>query len=287
VYYKISPKSSASFERYQAVAMFLYNFKSLISVVFFLSLVNKSVFSQDNYEIQVYSSQTQSPGSTMFELHSNYTFKGIKTVQDGVLPSNHAIHETLEVTTGITKCFEIGVYLFTAHIPGHGAQIVGTHLRPRVMAPAKWNLPVGVSLSTEVGYQKADFSSDTWSIELRPIIDKQWTKWYASFNPTLGISLKSKYNRSTPTFEPNAKVYYNLFKNSALGIEYYGNIGYINSIEKLSEQNEAIFIAYDLLNNPKWEFNGGVGFGLTAATDQFVFKIILGRKINWHAKHTY
>ena len=239
---------------------------------------------QDNYEIQVYGSQTQLPGTTMFELHSNYTFNGEKDVSKGVLPSNHALHETLEITTGVSNIFEMGVYLFTAYIPGHGYQVVGSHLRPRIMAPVIWKLPVGLSLSTEIGYQKAAFSSSTWSIELRPIIDKQWNKWYVSFNPTLGISLKSKYDKSTPTFEPNLKVYYNLFRNAGIGIEYYGDIGYINNLEKFSEQSDAIFISYDLLNNAKWEFNMGAGIGVTSATDRFVYKLILGRRINWHPR---
>ncbi len=255
-----------------------YIFIAITLVSFFHS------HAQDNYEIQVYGSQTQTPASTMFEWHNNYTFDGSKNSTEGVLPSNHALHETLEITTGISDIFEIGVYLFTAYLPGQGYQVVGSHLRPRIMAPVKWKLPVGLSLSTEIGYQKADYSSSTWSIEVRPIIDKQWNKWYASFNPTLGISLKSKYNKSTPTFEPNVKLSYTLFKNGALGVEYYGDIGYINNIESFPQQNNAFFISFDLLNNPKWEFNMGAGLGVTSATDRFVFKTILGRRINWHTK---
>lgn len=255
--------------------------------VFFIVLslfALSSVNAQDNYEIQVYGSQTQAPGTTMFEWHNNYTFNGEKSVSKGVLPSNHALHETLEVTTGISDIFEIGVYLFTAYLPGYGYQVVGSHLRPRIMAPSKWKLPIGLSLSTEFGYQRADYSSSTWNIELRPIIDKQWTKWYASFNPTLGISLKSKYDKSTPTFEPNVKIYYAVCKRGAIGLEYYGDMGYLNSLEKFPEQSNAVFIAFDLLSNPKWEFNMGAGLGLTNATDRFVFKTILGRRINWHSK---
>ncbi len=239
---------------------------------------------QDNYEIQVYGSQTQAPHTTMFELHSNYTFNGSKAITDGILPSNHAIHETLEITTWVTGIFEIGVYLFTAYIPGHGYQVVGSHLRPRIMAPTKWQLPVGLSLSTEIGYQKPDFSSSTWSLELRPIIDKQWRKCYISFNPTLGIALKSQYEKSTPTFEPNLKVNYSFFKNAALGIEYYGDIGHVNGLESFSRQSAAVFISYDLLNNPKWEFNLGAGLGITSVTDRFVCKVILGRRVNWLAR---
>ena len=259
--------------------------KKIFSTLFLLSFY--SLHAQDNYEIQVYGAQTQLPGTTMFELHSNYTFNGEKEITKGVLPSHHALHETLEITTGVSNVFEIGVYLFTAYTPGHGYQVVGSHLRPRIMAPAKWKLPVGLSLSAEIGYQQADFSSSTWSLELRPIIDKQWSKWYVSFNPTLGISLKSMYDKSTPAFQPNLKVNYTLFKNAAFGIEYYGDIGYINSLEKFPEQSNAVFISYDMLNNPKWEFNIGAGAGLTSSTDRFVFKVILGRRINWHKNNDH
>jgi hypothetical protein len=259
--------------------------KPSLTALFLLAFYG--LHAQENYEIQVYGSQTQLPGSTMFELHSSYTFDGEKNITKGVLPSHHALHETFEITTGVSNIFEIGVYLFTAYLPGHGYQIVGSHLRPRIMAPTNWHLPVGLSLSTEIGYQQSQFSSSTWSIEIRPIVDKQWEKWYVSFNPTLGISLESKYEKSTPTFEPNLKVYYNLFKNGGLGIEYYGGMGYINSMEKWSDQSDAVFISYDLLNNLKWEFNMGAGIGVTSSTDKFVLKVILGRRINWHKKaHT-
>ena len=51
-------------------------------------------------------------------------------------------------------------------------QWVGDHIRPRVRVPESWRWPVGVSLSTEVGYQRAVYSPDTWTWEIRPIVDK-------------------------------------------------------------------------------------------------------------------
>ena len=57
---------------------------------------------QDNYEIQVYASDTVAPGKVMVELHSNFTFEGEKQTTDGVRPTEHAFHETLEITRGFT-----------------------------------------------------------------------------------------------------------------------------------------------------------------------------------------
>ena len=149
------------------------------------------------------------------------------------------------------------------------------------MAPAKWKLHVGLSLSAEIGYQSAQYSYETWNIEVRPIIDKQWSKLYLSFNPTFGIALKSGDNNHVPAFEPNLKASYACFKKLALGIEYYGAVGSVNAIETFSAQSHGVFATTDLINNKDWELNTGLGFGLTPATDGFIIKIPVGRRIFW------
>ncbi len=239
------------------------------------------LFSQDNYEIQVYGAETQAKHSTIFELHSNYTFSGEKNIVDGVRPTYHALHETVEITQGISDNFEIGFYLFTNYTSPYGYKIIGSHIRPRIAAPEKWKLPVGLSLSAEIGYQDQDYSADTWSAEIRPIIDKQWKKFYLSFNPTIGIALKGINQNAAPSFEPNVKASYSFFKNANLGVEYYGSMGPLNQFDKLSEQSHALFFVYDLQNNDQWELNMGPGWGLTPATDGFVFKVLVGKKVQW------
>jgi len=247
-------------------------------------LVPQLLVAQENYEIQVYASPTTTKGSTMVELHSNFTFSGEKNMIDKVIPSHHSLHETIEITHGFTENFETGFYLFTNYTDGYGYKAIGMHIRPRVSVPQKWNWPVGFSLSTEFGYQQRKYSSDTWNIEVRPIIDKQWKNFYLAFNPTFGISLKSDSNVHTPVFEPNVKASFAIQK-FALGIEYYGDLGLVDHIPKLSQQSHAVFIVADLYFDPKWEINVGPGFGLTANTDRIVFKILIGRRINWKNKH--
>src|SRR5262245_55999905 len=116
---------------------------------------------QDNYEIQVYGSETVDPRTTMVEFHTNFTVQGSKTVENGVLPTNHALHETLEITHGWNNWFETGFYVFTSAQSGTGWDWVGDHIRPRVRAPESWHLPVGLSLSMEIGYQRPQYSEDT------------------------------------------------------------------------------------------------------------------------------
>src|ERR1700710_3025147 len=75
---------------------------------------------QGNYEIQVYGSDTMAPKSTMVELHSNYTVNGQHDRVDGVYPTNHQVHETVEITQGLTSWSEVGFYIFTSWQDGHG-----------------------------------------------------------------------------------------------------------------------------------------------------------------------
>jgi hypothetical protein len=72
--------------------------RSLFAVTF-LSVIG-CVYAQDNYELQVYGSDTVKKGNTMFELHSNYNLNGPSTPVNGVLPTRNALHETLEITHG-------------------------------------------------------------------------------------------------------------------------------------------------------------------------------------------
>ncbi len=128
---------------------------------------------QGNYEIQVYGSETVDPATTMLELHSNFTADGQRRTINGVAPTDHAEHETIEITQGVNRWSEVGFYIFTSEQSGLGVQWVGDHIRPRVRVPPEWHWPVGVSISQEIGYQRARFSPDTWTWEIRPIVDKQ------------------------------------------------------------------------------------------------------------------
>jgi hypothetical protein len=236
---------------------------------------------QDNYEIQVYGSDLVAPGHTMVELHSNFTTNGSKTVEDGVLPTNHAEHETVEITHGFNDWFETGFYIFTSIQPDGGWQWVGDHIRPRVRIPEKWKWPVGVSLSNEIGYQRHAFSADTWTWEIRPIVDKKIDRWYLAFNPTMDRSFHGPGVNQGLTFSPNAKFSYDFTKRIAGGLEYYAAWGPITGLLPFRQQQQQFFPAIDLDLGPDWEFNFGVGVGVTGATDHLIIKCILGRRFDW------
>ncbi len=254
---------------------------SFIALLILSTTLSPSAAAQDNYEIQIYAYDTVEPHHTMVELHSNFTIDGSKTVQDGVLPTNHAQHETIEITHGFTDWFETGFYIFTSERNGQGVQWVGDHIRPRVRIPKRWSWPVGLSLSNEVGYQRRKFSTDTWTWEMRPIIDKQLGRWYFSLNPTFDKSLHGLNVNQGFVFSPNVKFSYDFTKKITGGIEYYGSVGPATDFLPPFQQQHQIFPAVDLNLSPKWEVNFGLGVGVTRSTDHLIAKMILGYRFNF------
>ena len=250
------------------------------------ALCGATCLAQENYEIQVYPSETLAPRTTMLESHTNYTIQGSKQTEDGVLPTQHALHETIEITQGLTPWSEVGFYIFTSARSGQGWQWVGNHIRPRVRAPESWHWPVGASLSVEFGYQRAQYSTSTWNIEIRPIVDQQRGRLYWSVNPAfdrgiVGLPADQQWN-----FSPAAKISWDFTKVVTFGLEYYGGFGPVSSVSPIREQSQQFVPAFDLNVSPKWEINFGVGVGVTEGTDHLLVKGIIGRRFEWPKRHS-
>jgi hypothetical protein len=250
----------------------------LIGGVTFAAL---TVRAQDNYEIQVYSSEMDPPGTTTLELHSNFTAQGGNTTRDGVVPTNHAVHETLEVAHGFTDWFDTGVYLFTTIEADAGWHFVGSHLHPRFTVPESWRWPLGLSLGQEIGYQRRQFSENTWTYELQPILDKKWGRWYLAFNPTFDRALLGADVHLGWEFSPNAKVTYDFSKKIAGGLEYYSDLGPATEPYTFNRQHHQFFPSVDVNLSPLWELNLGVGWDPNHSSDHLIVKLILGRRFSW------
>lgn len=242
---------------------------------------------QDNYVIQVYGSQTTAPKTTMVGLYSNLIADGTKPLDNPVYSANQlyatndALHETPQITQGITSWSEVGLYVFTNAQSGQGWQCVGAHIRPQVRAPDSWNWPVGAGLSIEFGYQRPGFSPDTWTLQIRPIVDKQFGRLYFTLNPAFERSLHGQYESQGFAFAPSAKVSYAITRYISGGLEYYANFGSVRDISSFHNQQQQFFPTIDLNLSPDWQMNFGVGIGVTASTDDWIWKANLARRFDW------
>jgi hypothetical protein len=280
-----SGKGAAIDKRYYGLALLPSrlgaHLNSITLALVLAVLLCSAVRAQGNYEIQVYGADTVPARNTMFEVHSNFTAKGQRHPANGSAPIYHAEHETIEIAQGITKWSEVGFYVFTSEQSSLGVQWVGDHIRPRVRAPESWHWPVGASLSMEAGYQRALFSPDTWTWEIRPIVDKRKGRFYWAVNPAIERTWHGPDVNLGLDFSPAVKASWDFAKVITGGIEYYADYGSITNIASLHNQQQQIFPAIDLNVSPDWEINFGVGVGPTAATDHWIIKGIVGRSFNW------
>ena len=239
---------------------------------------------QANYEIQVYPSKTADPKSTLFELHSNFTGSGSRLKSGFLLPTNGALHETLEITHGFNNVVELGFYVFASQNSGSGFQFVGTHIRPRIRAPESWKLPVGLSLSSEFGPTDKKFDESEWGVELRPIIDQELGDFYWAFNPTIGWSVKGPEagkGADGMQFEPSLKLAWKVTPKYSAGIEYYGSTGSLTQMAPSRDQQHMLYPTFDFFLADEWELNMGYGFRFAGSGDQNIFKVILGRRFGF------
>jgi hypothetical protein len=214
----------------------------------------------------------------MVELHSNMAVSGTTQKAEGVLPTQHALNESLEIAYGFTSWFETAVYSAVSVQPGMDGQWVGERIFPRVRVPESWGLPFGLGFATAITYQRRPFSRDMWTVEILPIIDKRWGPWYLSANPGVGRSLKGQSTGRGWEFSPSVKGSHDITPKVAVGIECYSSLGAVRGFDPTREQQHTLFSAVDLNLSPEWELNFGAGVGLTPASDALVLKMILGRK---------
>ena len=152
---------------------------------------------------------------------------------------------------------------------------------PRVAIPERYKLPVGLSLSTEIGYQRPNFSPDTWTIELRPIVDKKIGKFYMALQPDArDVAPRPGQVGEPQLLAQREGLLRHRQKQVAFGLEYYGAYGRLTSFDAARDTEQMFIPAVDIDFGPNWEFNFGVGVGVTQATDHLLVKAILGYRFN-------
>lgn len=231
---------------------------------------------QDPFEIQVYEYATVPRGRWNLETHFNYTSRGTRQVEGAVAPTEGQTHLTFELTRGITDLFEMAGYLVLAKREGHGTDLVGWRLRPRIRAPETWKLPVKLSLSLEAGFPRDRYEEADMTLEVRPVIERQFGHLTLDLNPVVGRSLKGPGSAEGWDFEPGARAGVAVSPLVDLSVEYYGALGPVDHWLPHELQVHQFFLGGDLQLQENIVLNLGFGVGATDAGNREVLKARLG-----------
>jgi hypothetical protein len=229
-------------------------------------------------EIQVYDGDLAQPGVFNLTLHDNYTPSG-RTTPDfpgGIVP-NHSLNGVPEWAYGVTDWFEAGLYLPLYSIASNlGPVLNGFKLRALFASPDAGERTFFYGINFEFSYNARHWDPERHTSEIRPIIGWHMGQLDLVFNPILDNSYKGI---SRLDFAPATRVAWNLSKSWAVAAEEYDDFGQLRSFDSASAQSHQLFAVADWKGGTL-AVEGGIGFGLTPATDDVVLKLILSKDLN-------
>jgi hypothetical protein len=224
-------------------------------------------------EIQVYNAEIAKVGQWTFQLHSNYAFIGRKEPDfpGGLIP-NHALQGTGEWAYGITDWWEMGFYTPFAIDQNGTPYSNAAKIRQLFVSPDAEKREVFYGINFEFSYTMPQFSEFRWNMEIRPIIG--WRKGDYEFiiNPIVDIGFGKD---SQNTFAPAARFARKLSETLSVGVEYYTDLGPLQSFVPFNEQQHNIYAVVDFKIG-RFDVNAGVGYGLTPGSDRLMAKMIIG-----------
>jgi len=168
----------------------------------------------------------------------------------------------------------MGSYLLFAHRPDGATEFAGFRLRPRVKAPDGWKLPVGLSLSAEIGFPQLQYEPNHVTLEIRPIIDKTFGRWKFDINPIVTFAFNGPEAHEGMGLEPEAMIAYEITPDQfRLMLEYYTALGPAHHLLPTDQQVHMLYPKIEYAFSQSFVINAGVGTGLTNASDSFVWAL--------------
>jgi hypothetical protein len=248
-----------------------------VAIVTFLIVSTHRTFAQTD-EIQVYDAEIAAPGVFNLMVHNNYTFDGLTTPRfPGGLVPNHTLNGVPEWAYGVTDWFEQGLYLpLYSDSSNLGPTLDGFKVRELFVVPHAAEQTFFYGINFEFSYNAKYWEPDTYSSEIRPIIGWHLGKFDFIVNPIFDNSWKGFKNLD---FAPCGRIAYNFSQTWAVAIEEYADFGVIQHFLSANQQSQQLFAVVDY-KSKLINVEAGLGFGLTAGSDEVVAKLMLSRDLN-------
>ena len=232
---------------------------------------------QDPFEIHVYEYEPMEWRDYSLEAHLNFDPQGADAAEGTLLPSRNQTHLTLEPTVGLSPELALGFMFLNAWEPGYSPQFAGWRVLPHFYAPESWRLPFRLGFVAEFSFQNTRYEENSRRAELRPILDREFTRWQIVFNPVFERALHGPGTGRGWNFEPAMLLRWKrpVFSPS---LEYYGEIESINVPPRAQPEVHQLFVGGDWQVQPKFMINLGIGFDLTGIGPGIVLK----SRFEWH-----
>jgi hypothetical protein len=228
-------------------------------------------------EIQVYDAEIADPGVLNLMVHNNFTPDGLKTARfPGGLVPNGTLNGVPEWAYGVTDWFEQGLYLPVYSLSSNDGPVLdGLKVRELFVVPHAAERIFFYGINFEFSYNAKYWDENRYTSEIRGIIGWHLGKFDFIINPIFDNSWKGFSNLD---FAPSARLAYNISKTWAVAVEQYSDFGVIRHFLSPDQQSQQLFGVVDY-KSKSIDVEAGVGFGLTAASDPLVVKLMLSRDL--------
>lgn len=227
---------------------------------------------QDAFEIHVLEYEDLQPGEFTAEVHMNYVGAGTRAADGIAAPTQDQFRLTYELTGAITREASLGVMQLNGKLPGGVLLTAGWRVVPHFYLPKRWHLPLDIGVTAEFSFEKSVWSGNTRSIEILPILEKQFGKWKFDANPTAAKVLRGADLNRGWEFGLAARAGYSTGTRFTPSLEYYSDWGGLPVFLPVRGQVHQIVPGGDFRLSRNVIWNVGVGFGLTPAGDRLFYK---------------
>jgi|HubBroStandDraft_2_1064218.scaffolds.fasta_scaffold137208_2 hypothetical protein len=224
-------------------------------------------------EIQVYDAEIAAPGVFNLTWHNNYTFSGSDTPSfPGAVVPDKSLNGVTEWAYGVAPWFEAGLYFPLYSLTGdNGVLYNGFKLRALFVSPDAAKRDVFYGVNFEFSDNTAHWNQRRYTSEIRPIIGTHVGRFDFIFNPIVDNSYTGFSNLE---FVPATRVAMKVSDTYKVALEEYDDFGRVSHFLPQAKQSHQLYSVLDI--HTAWlDLEGGLGFGLTSASDHRVFKLIL------------
>ena len=249
---------------------------SLASALLYLAIPSVAYAQAD--EIQVYDGGLAPVGTFNLTWHNNYTPDGVKTpaFPGGVTP-NKSLNGVPEWALGVTRWFEAGLYMpLYSYDDSSGWGLDGFKLRTLFAVPDADTRTFVYGANFEFSINAKRWDENRYTSEIRPIIGWHLRPVDIIVNPIVDTSYDGFGNL---IFAPSMRIAYNHKSGWAIAAEEYADFGPFKGFHPASEQAHQLYGVVDK-STKYMDFEAGIGFGLTDASDKLTLKLILSRDLN-------
>jgi hypothetical protein len=234
-------------------------------------------------EIQVYDGGLAAPGVFNLTLHNNLTPKGVTTPAfPGAVVADKSLNGVPEWAYGVTPWFEAGLYMpLYSRDKTTGWGLDGFKLRTLFAVPDADSRRFTYGANFEFSFNAHRWDTTRFTSEIRPIIGWHLDRFDIIVNPIVDTAYDGIRNLE---FVPATRFDYKAGSAWVLALEEYADFGRVSDILPAHAQAHQLFF---VVNHPLAgvDVEGGIGVGMTNASDRLTIKLILSRDFN-KPRHT-